>query len=330
MEVLRKGMKIAGIAASGARDVQGETLSIDGADINELLAGRGRLNDNHQASFVNCLGKVTFAKKIYKAEDCQNDREKYYWNKLQSPIIYFEGELFDSEDHPNAKAVAAILRHLNKSNNPLKIGASVEGGVISRNVRDHSHLERTKIHSIALTFTPANRATLVEPVSVNKSDTEAVDLQLIKSVAHLAKTDVPSFKYVVRDSRANRIIDNLNAISALMGGSAVTAASGELVRKAMESKIAQNVVRIKELVQKAMTAGYGGAGSPTALTGGGVFQSESVDGAREAKPIGVRIMCPHCGTDQAYLPFQSKCRGPGCGRPFPMTVLYPAMKKLKS
>jgi hypothetical protein len=321
MEELRKGLKICGLAGSQVRDVQGEILKIDGADISELQAGRGRLNDNHSQGFINTLGRVTFARKLYKEEDCENDRQKYFWNKLKSPVIYFEGELFDSEKHPSAEATAAILRHIHKSDVPLKIGASVEGGVVARSAVDSRVLEKTRVNAIALTFTPANRTTLVEPMNLSKSLVdEELDYSLIKSVSHLAQKDVPSFRYVYRDSKANKIQENVEKINKLLGNNAVSSvAAGRLLSNAISNKILENVKNINKLT-KALVAGYGG-GTPLSSTGGMVLQSESVDGADGFDVIS----CDKCGEKQVYSKYQVKCRS--CDKPFSMSVLYRKFKK---
>ena len=141
-----KPLEIDMIAGTQLRDSQNELLDVAGADITELQSGKGRFNDNHQAGFFNSVGRVTYAKKIMEEEDCEDDRQKYYWEKVKSPYIYVRGLLYDDEDHPNARAAAAILRNIHKADIPLKLKASVEGATIARGVRDPSLLARTKIH----------------------------------------------------------------------------------------------------------------------------------------------------------------------------------------
>ena len=241
-------------AGSELRDTQGEILSVEGADISELQT-KGRLNDNHGSGFFNSIGKVTKAKKIFKEEDCEDDRQKYYWNVVKAPYIYVAGQLYDDEDHPNARAAAAILRNLHKTDCPLQIKASVEGGVVSRGIKDRALLARTKIHSIALTFTPANNATLVEPINLDKShlDTEA-DMKLIKSVMHLAETNIPSFRHIVRDAAADKIEENLARIHKIMDGAGLSTdkiylpSKKAILEHALEKKIETNVEKINQLI----------------------------------------------------------------------------------
>lgn len=323
----KKPLEIDMIAGSQVRDTQGEMLSVEGADISELIAGNGRFNDNHGKGFFNSIGRVTGAKKIFKAEDCENDRQKYYWEKVKSPYIYVSGVLYDDDEHPNAKAAAAILRNIHKTDVPLKMKASVEGGVLARGIKDESLLARTKIHSVALTFTPANNATLVEPISLEKGSYDiAADMALIKSVMHLARTDVPSFRHITRHAQAERISNNLkqaNEIASQVGLSTVVPefTPQELINQAVQYKLTSNINKINKL-SKALTAGYGGASAPGARTGGSVIQSENLDDGHK----GFRyINCNHCGNQQVYMKHQTKCRD--CGQSFPMADLYTVMIK---
>lgn len=250
----RKKLQIDACIGSQLRDTQGETLSVEGADISALEAGEGRWNDNHGKGFFNSLGRVTDAKKIFKREDCENDRQEYYWDKVKSPYIYAKGYLYTDEDHSNAKACAAILRNIHKTDAPLKIKASVEGGVVARGLKDPSLLARTKIHSVALTFTPANNATLVEPLNLQKSDNEAADMQLIKSVMHLAQDNVPSFRHITRNASAQKIINNIDKIRELANTTNLSVLIEEsnveeLMKNAIMGKITANIKKINELVK---------------------------------------------------------------------------------
>ena len=252
----RKPLEIDGIFGTSLRDTQGESLSIDGADISELVAGRGKFNDNHGKSFTSIIGRIATAKKIFKAEDCEDDRHKYYWDKIKSPFIYGRGFLFDDEDHQNAKAAAAILRNIHKTDSPLKLKMSVEGGVISRGIADPSLLARTKITSCALTFVPANNATLVEPINMEKSThSEAADMLLIESVLHLAQTNVPSFRHITRDASAGKIQDNLNSIAELLSKHGLDVeikvpSREDIIDNALEHKIYDNVEKIGAMVSQ--------------------------------------------------------------------------------
>lgn len=277
-----------GILGSQLRDTQGEILDIKGCDISELEAGRGYVNDGHSNKLPDILGRITRAKKVFGPEDCETERERFYWNKIKAPFIFGEGILFDDEgEHRSAKAAAAILRHQHKHDPALVLKASVEGGIIERGDKDERLLKRTKLKGVAFTYSPANNATLIQGLDLKKSSSWEADEPLIKSLIPLAQTNVPSF------------IEVADAIS--------------------EVKIRRNIEKIAELT-KALTAGYGG-GSPTEATGGQVLQSEAFD----TKPIDTKsggfkyITCSECGKEQPYVKFQVRCRK--CSKAFPMDTL---------
>lgn len=285
--------KFDAVAASELRDTQGEILDVKGADISELEAGRGIINDNHSNKLPDVVGRITEVKKIFGIEDCDNDRHSYYWNKIKAPYIYTAGILFDDEDHRSARAAAAILKHQHGTDSPLKLKCSVEGGIIERGKKDERVLARTKIRGLALTFTPANVATLVEGLDLAKSAAlTAEDMTLIKSYVSASIKDVPS------------LVDFSDKLSL--------------------TKIRQNIEKIHETVNglkknsdlnKALTAGYGGAEAPTMRTGGAVLQAESIDQGHSFRYID----CPNCGKDQIYASHQVKCRH--CGKSFPFDTL---------
>jgi hypothetical protein len=256
----KKPLEFDCIAGSQIRDTQGEMLDIAGADISHLEQGLGLWNDNHGHGFFNTLGKITSAKKIMKAEDCDNDRHRYYWDKIKAPYIYARGYMFDDEDHPNAKAAAAILRNIHKSDCPLKLKSSVEGGVVARGIGDPRLLARTKITKVALTFTPANNATLVEPISLDKSISWQQDQILIKSVMHLAKTDVPSFRHIARRASAEKIVNNFDKIRAIAKEAGLKTqlpdyTANSMIKDAVLYKVKSNIEKINELIKAIDTTG---------------------------------------------------------------------------
>jgi len=319
----KKSLEIDMIAGSQLRDTQGEMLSVEGADISDLEAGRGRFNDNHGKGFFNAIGRITSAKKIFQSEDCSNDREKYYWDKVKSPFIYVRGILYNDEDHPNARAAAAILRNIHKADCPLKLKASVEGGVMARGIKDTNLLAKTKIHSIALTFTPANQNTLVEPISLDKSINWEEDKRLIESVKHLATTDIPSFRHITRRVSAEKVVENFDKIRELAKNAGLKTTLAEystddIILDAITSKLNNNINKINKLV-KMLSAGYGGASAPTSRTQGSVLQAESIG----AKRGFTYITCNDCGEDQVYMKHQVKCRN--CNKSLPFSDIYKVM-----
>jgi hypothetical protein len=283
----KKSLEIDMIAGSQLRDTQGETLSVEGADISDLELGKGRLNDNHGKGFFNSIGAITTAKKIFKKEDCEDERHRYYWEKVKAPFIYVKGYLYDNEDHPNARAAAAILRNIHKNDTPLQLKASVEGGVVARGVSDNTLLARTKIHSVALTFTPANKNTLVEPLSLDKSISYQEDEQLIKSVMHLAQTNVPSFRHIVRDAVAEKILKKLETISSLSSQLNIESnlpflSKNDIIEKSIEDKIKNNIELIHTIIVEQDELDKGIARNVAAAAGMGAALLGGLGGVEEA------------------------------------------------
>jgi hypothetical protein len=283
----KKPLEIDMCAGSQLRDTQGEMLSVEGADISELLAGKGRINDNHGKGFFNSIGRVTSAKKIFKEEDCDDDRQKYYWNKVKAPYVYVRASLYDDEDHPNAKAAAAILRNVHKSDCPLKLKASVEGGVVSRGISDPSLLARTKIHSVALTFTPANVATLVEPLNLDKTQyNAAADMELIRSVIHLAETNVPSFRHIARDASASKVRGNIEKIVHLMKGEDMIdiPTKQEILQYALQAKIENNVSLIHEMIDEEFNKSVKSQAVGAAMMGAAALSPQTSQAPMSSQP----------------------------------------------
>jgi len=154
------GMIIDGIYGSEAIDTSGEVLDVEGADISDLEEGRGVLNYEHKDSESptsngqEIVGKVIYAKKIFKESDCENDRQKMYWEKVKLPFIYGIGRLYDGAGHDGARALAAQIRDHAANNEPILVRFSVEGSTLSK---EGNRLKSSVIRRVALTIKPANR-----------------------------------------------------------------------------------------------------------------------------------------------------------------------------
>jgi hypothetical protein len=300
------GVEFDCVATLQCKDSQGETLMLDGADISELEAGRGIINDNHSNTLVNVLGRVISAKKIYKPEDCEDDRQKYYWDKIKTPYLYAKAELFP--EHRAAEAAAAILKYSHFKDSPLRLRCSVEGGIVERGNKDTTVLSKTKIRGIALTFTPANHSTLVEGLTFQKANPSLKEINLMKSVIPYAVDNVPALVDLSTRMVLNQISSKINEATMLI--------------KALKSEKKKN-----EKLGKAMTCGFGGGGEPGALVSGGVITKESIK-KEEKKPVKKELKylsCDKCGKDQIYGKYQVKCRH--CNKPLDLETLYPFLAK---
>lgn len=152
------GMKLDGIGGSQAVDSSGEVLMIEGADITSLLEGNGYMNYDHSKNGEDAfVGKIIYAKKIFKLEDCETDRQKMFWQKVNCPYIYIIGELFDDSGHPAATALAAIIRWCAKNGEKISVKFSVEGSTLER---DDNILKKTVIRGLACTLKPCNHTAI--------------------------------------------------------------------------------------------------------------------------------------------------------------------------
>ncbi len=173
------GMMIDGIAASEAIDSSGEVLDVEGCDISELVEGRGVLNWEHRgedaagASANDIVGEIVFAKKIFKASDCENDRQRKYWDAVKLPFIYIVSELFDGDgDHEGAKSLAAIIRHYKTRDKSILVRYSIEGSTLDK---QGNRLKSCIARRVACTVKPCNRSCHSDVLSDPNGPGGAVD-----------------------------------------------------------------------------------------------------------------------------------------------------------
>lgn len=154
--------KIYGIGAAQNPDNVKETIYLDGLNIDKL---RGIRDEHEEDSFFRRVGAITFAKKIYSEQDCENERQLRCWNHANVPFLYTEAELADDTDHPNAKSAAEFIKFCQNPNIPIDVGFSVDGGVLERqdsggNITEDKdkgkNLTKTVAIDLALTVKPCN------------------------------------------------------------------------------------------------------------------------------------------------------------------------------
>jgi hypothetical protein len=158
------GLLLDGIFASEALDSSGEILDIDGLDISDFDEGRGTCNyehinaeDRQVPPGQEIVGKITFAKKIFKESDCSSEREKMFWNKVKPlPFLYGIVRLYDGAGHEGAKALAAIVRDSHANNEPLVVGFSIEGSTLEKDNKTN-RLKSTMARRVAITLRPCNK-----------------------------------------------------------------------------------------------------------------------------------------------------------------------------
>lgn len=149
-----KGMLLDGIIASSQIDKSAEVLDIKGCDISDVDNGTVLVNWEHRSdSPSDIIGKVLYAQKIFKEDDCKTDRQIEYWKKSGVPYIYGIIELFDQEKHPQAMAVASMVRYNVDRNQPINTKYSIEGSTVDRK---GNKLLQSIFKRLAITCAPCN------------------------------------------------------------------------------------------------------------------------------------------------------------------------------
>jgi len=135
-------VKISGVASTDAKDDDGETLIPAGFDFAPLLQS-GFLNWNHQARTTSkaICGEPTSAKIINNGKD-----------------FFIEGVIY-----PNAegKNVIELAETLEKHSPNRRLGFSIEGQAIERDIFNPKKVLRAKITGVAITQCPKNPNTLM-------------------------------------------------------------------------------------------------------------------------------------------------------------------------
>lgn len=153
-------MYIAGVAAAQTVDKTGEKIHIKGIDISSFLNGTGTVNVEHAVqgkdSFgEETIGRIVYAKKIFKASDCDNKVQQDFWDDLEVPYLFVIIRLFDAAGHENAKAHAAQIRDAQANGEPQQVSLSIEGITTER---DGSELKETIARKVSATLGPCNSA----------------------------------------------------------------------------------------------------------------------------------------------------------------------------
>jgi hypothetical protein len=135
------------------------------------------------------VGKILKAKKIFSEKDCEDERERYFWDKVQTPYIYVMGELFD--DYTDAaRDLAGKFRYdadrMNQNERTV-CNFSIEGAYIAR---QGIEVTRSVARKCTISVLPCNKAARAEMVPVKGSakgdidslfKTETIEIELFKS-----------------------------------------------------------------------------------------------------------------------------------------------------
>lgn len=143
--------KIKGICSTDAEDSDGETLIPEGYDFEPLLK-TGFLNWNHQAKTSSraICGEPTAAKIINNGKD-----------------FYIEGVIYPNEEGRN---VIQLAETLEKYSPNRRLGFSIEGQALERDVLNPKKVLRARITGVAITQSPKNPNTLMNIVKGEYSE----------------------------------------------------------------------------------------------------------------------------------------------------------------
>lgn len=131
--------RIGGIAATDARDIDGENIVMDGLDTSYLASGRAVFNWNHGESPADIVGEVDIFTKSKKD-------------------LYVEGFLYKGVK--KAKDIYELMQTLAKSSK-RRLGFSVEGKIRQR---EDNTIIKSWVKAIAITHEPVNPFTVADLV----------------------------------------------------------------------------------------------------------------------------------------------------------------------
>ncbi len=255
-----KGMVIDGVAASQCIDSSGEVIDVAGVDCARFEeAGGILLNWEHEPGETGAhtiVGRLIYLKKIYKESDCENDRQRMFWNKCkQTPYIYVIARLFDGSGHKNAREIAAIIRDNKKHGEPLACRFSIEGTTAER---EGNKLKSSVFRRLAVTLSPCNKTANTDLLEDN--DPEWGDVKKYENSNPLLKKIGGAVRI-----EYDPVFEDLEIDDAPDQG---------MLKIQIAAKMFQNMT-------KALSAGMGDA-APSTLTNGSALQKEDEDLARKA------------------------------------------------
>lgn len=162
------GTRIYGIGAAQNPDNSGETIIIDNIDTSKLRY----INDEHGEDAWSMIGEIDYHKKIHNLQECEDDHQRRCWEVAQVPFLFIRGELADDTGHPNAQAAASLIKFTaSRPEIPLRVGFSVEGGILKRSGSDNKTLEHTIATGESFTIKPCNpRAAMFLENDLKKSE----------------------------------------------------------------------------------------------------------------------------------------------------------------
>lgn len=286
-------MLLDAVFGSEAIDSSGEILDVKGSDITNLEQGLGQINYEHRgdedeaASGNDWVGKIVYVKKIFKESDCDNDRQKKFWNELELPFIYGIVRLYDAAGHKGAQALAAIIRDHHANGEKILWRWSVEGTTLKTSP-DKKHLLETVIYNVALTRKPCNRTASTGIISDPQAP-EGFDKTPIK-------VDKDFLEEVLRRSE-----QHFHPNATPLGAATYIQYNPEIQAPDLDDALHK-----METISKALTGGSYNA-APGTLTGGAALQREDLSLMRKWSQDARKALEKWDGTTDLKAHLKSEC-----------------------
>ena len=138
-------MLIEGIASTNEKDADGEHLDPRGFELGELLS-KGYFNWHHDISEPSCIIGEPLQAEVKELDNGYHG-------------LFIKGRLYVG--NKKAEQVYSLAKALEKSGSKRRLGFSVEGKVIERDLGDSSHIKKSKITNIAITPLPKNKGSIM-------------------------------------------------------------------------------------------------------------------------------------------------------------------------
>lgn len=163
-------VKLCGAFTCQTPDTEQDTFLVNGISLQQIKGPEGIVNYDHSKEASGIIGRAYNIKKIASEKDCETSQELRIWKEKCGglPIIYGCCELFNDENHAQAKSVAAIVENYVKNNLPLCFGWSVEIEPVS--VTNSKIYTLSVLKRVALTHKRVNKACIAEVLEEPKPE----------------------------------------------------------------------------------------------------------------------------------------------------------------
>jgi len=145
-----KKMVLGGIASTMDKDSDGEYLDPKGFEL-DYLKQYGFSNWNHSKDPSDIVGEIVSS-------------------KVDKQGLYLETELFS--ENPLAQNIYKLAEILHKKNSKRRLGFSIEGKVLERDLLNPKIVKRAKITGVAITPVPKNHNTIADIIKGEYSSDE--------------------------------------------------------------------------------------------------------------------------------------------------------------